>query len=263
MKQVREYLRGARSTDERRDRELLLAHVLGQNRAFLYAHPEAMVCNERIESLLGRRERGEPIEYLTGTKEFWSLALEVTPAVLIPRPETELVVELARACVSEGQRVLDVGTGSGAIALAIASERPRCRVTASDTSIAALEVARRNAERLSIDVRFVESDWFAAIDGEFDVIVSNPPYIAMDDPHLSVLAYEPREALVSGRDGLVALRRVISGAPAHLETSGALIVEHGNTQCIAVRELFERAGFAGVATHRDLAGHERVTLGRR
>jgi release factor glutamine methyltransferase len=213
--------------------------------------------------LLARRARGEPIAYLVGTKGFWSLELEVTSGVLIPRPETELVVELALARLGDTDRVLDLGTGSGAIALAIAKERPRCRVTASDVSATALDIARHNAARLSLDARFIESDWFSAIEGRFDVIVCNPPYVAADDPHLGALVYEPRGALVAGHDGLGALRRVIADAPQHLVESGALIVEHGSTQGTAVRELFARAGFVAIATHRDLAGHERVTAGRR
>lgn len=263
MTTVSHYLRAARSDDERRDRELLLAHVLGRERAYLYAHPDASVCGDRIEPLLARRADGEPVAYLIGKREFWSLELAVTPAVLVPRPETELVVELALERLADDGRVLDLGSGSGAIAIAIAKEKPRCRVTASDVSLAALEVARGNARRFGIDIHFVESDWFGAIDETFDLIVANPPYVAATDSHLAALRHEPQNALVAGNDGLDALRRVIAGAPAHLDASGWLIVEHGNSQGGSVRDLFRAAEFRDIATYRDLAGHDRATVGRR
>jgi release factor glutamine methyltransferase len=263
MTTVSEYLRAARSDDERRDCELLLAHVLGRERSYLYAHPDASVCGQRIAPLLARRADGVPIAYLTGKREFWSLELAVTPAVLVPRPETELVVELTLARLAEDGSVLDLGTGSGAIALAIAKEKPHCRVAACDVSPAALEVARGNARRLGIDVHFVESDWFGAIDQTFDVIVANPPYVAATDSHLTALRHEPQCALVAGADGLDALRRVIAGAPAHLDASGWLIVEHGNSQGGDVRDLFHAAEFRDIATYPDLAGHDRATVGRR
>jgi release factor glutamine methyltransferase len=260
-------LRGA---DARLDAELLLAHALGTSRARLYAWPEYAPDAEQraaFERLLAARERGEPIAYLTGRREFWSLDLAVTPDVLIPRHETELVVELAleRIAHDRESRVADLGTGSGAIALAIARERPRARVTATDASAAALEVAHGNAERLGIgNVTFASGDWCAALGGErFDLIVSNPPYIAADDAHLAQgdLRFEPASALASGSDGLDAIRRIVQDAPAHLADGGALLLEHGWDQAARVRALLQAHGFESVASVRDNAGHERVTSG--
>ena len=254
----------------RLDAELLLAHVLDVPRASVIARDERELTPEELgdfEHLLARRLRGEPLAYLTGMREFWSLKLEVTPAVLVPRPETELLVEWALACLQPGGgRVLDVGTGSGAIALAIARERPQASVIASDLSAAALAVAQGNARHLRIpNVAFVQGEYFAALGGQggFDLIVSNPPYVAEGDPHLADLKFEPALALTSGADGLDALRAIVAGAPAHLRPGGWLLVEHGATQGAAVRERFARAGFAQVETRRDLAGLERATGGRR
>jgi release factor glutamine methyltransferase len=197
------------------DAGLLLAHVLGKPRSYLFGHPDAVLgtdADERFRVLVERRRGGEPVAYLTGRKGFWSLELEVSPAVLVPRPESELLVELAlaRLPANAAMRVADMGTGSGALALALAAERPRLAVLATDADPAALAVARRNAERLGLgNVAFREGDWFAAFaDGErFDLLISNPPYIAENDPHLAALAHEPRAALVAGEDGLDALRR--------------------------------------------------------
>jgi release factor glutamine methyltransferase len=263
MTRVVDYLRAARSPEERRDREVLLAHVLGCDRGRLYSHPERIVDEARIGPLLERRARAEPVAYLTGRREFWSLDLAVTRDVLIPRPETELLVELVLAHVPESGSVLDLGTGSGAIALAVASERTRARIVASDVSLTALAVARANAVRLGFDVRFVHSDWYGAILGCFDVIVANPPYVAAGDPHLDALVFEPRDALVAGADGLDALRRVVGGAAGHLAERGWLIVEHGHDQGDAVRSLFRDQAFRGIESRRDLAGYERATLGHR
>jgi release factor glutamine methyltransferase len=263
MTRVMDYLRAARSPDERRDREVLLAHVLGCDRGRLYAHPESIVDEAHIGPLLERHARAEPVAYLTGRREFWSLDLAVTRDVLIPRPETELLVELVLAYLPECGSVLDLGTGSGAIALAVASGRPRAHIVANDVSLAALAVARENAARLGFDVRFVHSDWYAAIVGSFDVVVANPPYVAADDPHLDALVFEPRDALVAGADGLDSLRRVIGGASEHLAEGGWLIVEHGHEQGDAVRSLFRDQGFRGIESRRDLAGCERATLGHR
>ena len=228
------------------DAELLVAHVAGIRRAAL---------------------AGEPVAYLTGRREFWSLELEVTPDVLVPRPETELVVERALAALGDGGHpaVLDLGTGSGAIALAIAHERPNAAVTATDVSAAALAVAKRNAVRLGLrNLRFLEGPWFDPLaGGGFDVIASNPPYVAAGDPALAALAHEPRDALVAGSDGLAAIGAIASAAPARLVRGGWLIVEHGANQGAAVRALFSAAGLAAVATWPDLAGHERVTQGTR
>ncbi len=256
--------------DARLDAELLLAHALGTSRTHLYAWPEREPdAGQRavFEQLLEARKRGEPIAYLTGHREFFSLDLAVTPAVLIPRHETELIVELAllrvppdRAC-----RIADLGTGSGAIALAIARERPRAHVTATDASPAALDVARGNAARLGIgNVAFAAGDWCAALDGErFDLIVSNPPYIAADDAHLAEgdLRFEPAAALASGVDGLDAIRRIVEAAPQHLADGGSLLLEHGWDQAARVRALLEAAGFDRVASARDILGHERVAFG--
>lgn len=250
------------------DAELLLAQVLGVARAALAADPgralDAGQC-AALEALVARRLAGEPVAYLTGRRGFWSLELEVTSDVLVPRPETELVVELALAALEGIARpaVLDLGTGSGAIALAIARERPDAAVTAVDASAAALAVAARNAARLGIgNVRWLRGSWYAPVAGaRFDCIASNPPYVAADDPALAALAHEPRAALVAGADGLAALRQVCAGAPARLAAGAALVVEHGAAQGAAVRALMAQAGLADAATHRDLAGLERATRG--
>ncbi|HET7924238.1 MAG TPA: peptide chain release factor N(5)-glutamine methyltransferase [Rhodanobacteraceae bacterium] len=256
--------------DARLDAELLLAHALGVSRARLYAWPEHepdATQREAFERLVDARARGEPIAYLTGRREFWSIDLAVTPDVLIPRHETELLVELALERIPRDRafRVVDLGTGSGAIALAIARERPLARVTAIDASAAALDVARGNAERLAIgNVAFAVGDWYAAIaDARFDLVVSNPPYIASNDAHLAQgdLRFEPESALASGADGLDAIRRIVAGAPVHLAEGGTLLLEHGFDQSARVRELFESAGFVNVRSIRDNGGHERVTLG--
>jgi release factor glutamine methyltransferase len=251
------------------DAEILLAHVLGTTRAALAAAPGRRLApsqSKTLEAMALRRIDGEPVAYLTGRRGFWSLELEVTSDVLVPRPETELVVELALSALARVSRpvVLDLGTGSGAIALAIARERDDAAVTAIDASAAALAVARRNAERLGIwNVHFLHGSWYEPVGaGRFDVIVSNPPYVAENDPALAALAHEPRLALVSGRDGLDALAEVCAGAGAHLRPAGVLLVEHGAAQGAAVRRLMSDAGLAGVATHRDLAAHERVTAGK-
>jgi release factor glutamine methyltransferase len=257
----------------RLDAELLLAHVLDGSRASVVARDERVLTPEEqgdFEQLLARRMAGEPLAYLTGTREFWSLELEVTRDVLVPRPETELLVEWYLSFPRKREsRVFDLGTGSGAIALAIAKERADARVVASDLSAAALGVARANARSIGADnVEFVQGSLFEALDSRvrgndgFDVIVSNPPYVAEGDPHLAELKFEPALALTSGADGLDALRAIVAGAPARLRDGGWLLVEHGATQGAAVRELFARAGFAQVETRRDLAGLERATGGR-
>jgi release factor glutamine methyltransferase len=266
-------LLAGRSPTARMDAELLLAAELGVGRAVLRAHPERVpppAALARFEAALARRAAGEPVAYVLGRKEFWSLELEVGPDVLVPRPETECLVELALARLPPGTggEVLDLGTGSGAIGLAIAAERPGVRVCLTDVSRSALATAERNAERLGLgNVSFALGDWFGALDAadRFDVIVSNPPYLAADDPHLAApeLGREPRGALVAGPGGLEALAALIAGAPAHLRPGGWLLVEHGATQGPAVRALFGRAGLAQVATAPDLAGLDRVTLGRR
>ncbi len=252
----------------RLDAELLLAHALRTSRAHLYTWPELEVdATQRaaFDQLVAARERGEPVAYLTGHREFWSLDLAVTPDVLIPRHETELLVELALARISPDRavRVADLGTGSGAIALAIARERPRVRMVATDASAAALEVARRNATRLDLgNVTFASGDWCAALGADrFEVIVSNPPYVAADDAHLGEgdLRFEPVAALASGRDGLDAIRRIVADARAHLVAGGWLVLEHGWDQAARVRSLLEDGGYSEVESFRDGAGHERAT----
>lgn len=274
MSDVRELL--ARATailagdEARQEAELLLAHTLGRSRAWLFAWPE-FVPEAAQASAYGRlvaaRRDGMPIAYLTGTRGFRALELTVTPAVLIPRPETELLVEWALACLpaAGGATVADLGTGSGAIALAIAQERPATRVVATDASADALAVARANAQRLGLaNVEFMQGDWCAALGTQvFDLIVSNPPYIEADDPHLTRgdLRFEPPSALASGADGLDAIRTISAQAPAHLREGGWLMFEHGWNQGAAVRGVLEEA-FDKVETVRDLEGRGRVTGGR-
>ena len=252
------------------DAGLLLAHTLRTTRVRLMSDGASAVAPaavERYRVLIERRAGGEPLAYLTGEREFWSLPLRVSRAVLVPRPETELLVEraLALRAAPEG-RVLDLGTGSGAIALALASERPGWQVTATDISTAALAVARANAVHLgrtSIDFR--QGSWFAPLAGaRFDLIVSNPPYVAADDPALGdpALAHEPRRALTPGADALRCLREIARDAPQHLEPGGWLLLEHGAAQAAAVRHELVLAGCRYVRSHRDLAGHERITEGQ-
>lgn len=253
--------------------DVLLAHVLGRSRAWLRAHGDEPVdeaTRARFRDCLARRRVGMPVAYLTGVREFWSLPLQVTPDVLVPRADTERLVEMAldRLPLDRPSRIADLGTGSGAIALALARERPRCTVLATDYSEPALAVAADNARRLGLDdrVRFLRSDWFAALRHErpFDIVVSNPPYLAAGDRHLREgdLRHEPVRALIAGRDGLDAIRTIVAAAPRHLAPDGWLLLEHGLTQGAAVRALMTAAGLAEVATGRDLEGRERVTAGR-
>lgn len=274
---LREALRRAagrlegRSDSPRLDAEVLLAHVLGKPRSHLHAWPETELDEadaRRFAELVERRAAGEPVAHLVGQREFWSLPLEVTPDTLIPRPETELLVEalLERLPAGRPARILDLGTGSGAIALAVRHERPRWSVTAVERSPAALAVARRNAQRLGLAIDWREGDWYAPVTGErFTAIVSNPPYVAEADPHLGEgdVRHEPRSALAAGPEGLDDLERIIAGAPAHLEPGGWLLLEHGLDQAEAVASLLKSRGFDEVRCLRDLAGHDRVSLGRR
>jgi release factor glutamine methyltransferase len=262
----------ARSGLDALDAQVLLAHALGCNRSWLIAHADDRLAADQAAAfgaLARRRREGEPVAYLTGAREFHGLTLAVSPAVLIPRPETETLVELAlaRLPVDAAARVLDLGTGSGAIALAIAHARPRSRVIACDASAAALRQAWDNAQRLSIgNVEFVLSDWYSAVgDAPFDLIVGNPPYVAGDDPHLSRgdLRFEPTLALTPGGDGLAAIRIIVAAARAHLRVGATLAVEHGYDQGGAVAALFAAAGLAEVTAARDLAGIVRVTAGVR
>jgi release factor glutamine methyltransferase len=249
------------------DAELLLAHVLGKTRTFLKAHPERIPTAEQAHQfgeLLDRRGVGEPIAYIVGYRDFWTLTLAVNPSVLVPRPETELLVDRALALGPEGPaNVADLGTGSGAIALALASERPQWKVTAVDLSAGALSTARANAASLGlIRVEFVEGPWFAPLkDRRFHVVASNPPYVSEGDEALkdAALQHEPHMALASGPDGLAAIREIVRAAPDYLERDGWLILEHGSDQAAAVAHELVGRGFGHVRSHRDLAGHERIT----
>ncbi len=249
---------------------MLLEHVLHRDATWLVAHSGDELSDDeaaQFDALIAERVRGVPVAYLIGSRGFWSMDLAVNSDVLIPRPETELLVELAlqRIPPDMGMEVVDLGTGSGAIALALARERPRARVLACDASVAALEVARGNAERMGIaNVSFAQGDWYAAVgDVRFALIASNPPYIAIGDAHLARgdLRYEPALALSSGVDGLDAIRTIIAGAPMHLLDGGWLLLEHGWDQADAVRELLKAVGFTNLATYRDLGDRDRVSLG--
>lgn len=254
----------------RADADILLAYVLGRPRSYLLAWPERELSPGQwtaFQALVERRACGEPVAYLTGSREFFGLDLAVSNAVLIPRPETEILVEAALERLPAGPcMVADLGTGSGAIALAIAQARPDARVVAVDASPQALEVARTNAERLGLrNVELREGDWCKGLaDERFDMIVSNPPYIRKDDPHLAQgdLRFEPAMALASGADGLEAIRAIVACTPAHLSPGGWLLFEHGFDQAEAVAGLMRTAGLIGIETLRDLFGHGRVTLGR-
>ncbi len=255
----------------RHEAELLLLHVLGRERGWLFAHATDLLdpaTAEAFAALLQRRIAGEPVAYLLGRRGFWTLDLAVSPATLIPRPETERLVELALERLPEGMplRIADLGTGSGAIALALASERPLAQIVATDMSADALAVAAGNARQHGLaNVAFRQGSWHAPLAGErFDLIASNPPYIASDDPHLAQgdLRFEPATALASGHDGLDDIRLIIAGAPAHLQPGGWLLMEHGWDQGEAIRALLEGAGFVEVETALDLEQRDRVSMGR-
>ncbi len=257
------------SESPRLDAELLLSEALNQTRSYLHAFPEKVMEQQqyqRYQSMIERRSKGEPVAYILGEKEFWALSLQVAPGVLIPRPETELLVELALARIPQDKAMLiaDLGTGCGAIALAIASECPQCRIIATDASEPALNIARENAKAHGIqNVELISSDWFHALnDKYFDMIVSNPPYIAPGDPHLQALQHEPVNALISEDEGLRDIAHLIKQAGTHLKTGGWLLLEHGFDQGERIRDLFAINGFSDIETHRDLANLERVTRGR-
>ncbi len=257
------------SASARLDAELLLEYVTGLSRTDFRAAPErALPANAgwSFQQLIRRRLQGEPVAYIRGHQEFWSLLLEVSPAVLIPRPETELVVERTLALLRpDASAMADLGTGSGAIALAVASERPSLRVTAVDVSGEAIEIARRNALRLQLsNVQFERGNWFAPLAGRrFEVVAANAPYIARGDTDLApdVSRFEPEIALIAGITGLEAIEQIVAQAGQHLQPGGWLVLEHGWTQAAAVRDRLVRSGFAHVRSHADLAGHERVTEG--
>lgn len=284
---VAEALAAAQTSLDALDARVLLRHVLAANDAALLAHPERVLDpgqQQRFAALAARRGAGEPIAYLTGLREFFGLEFRVTPAVLIPRPETELLVELALEIIPRDRlcRVLDLGTGSGCVGISIARERPLARVVMTDSSADALALARENAARILGGcskapssregagnlgaVEFVASDWFSALGRErVDVLVSNPPYVAADDPHLAQgdLRYEPRAALIAGGDGLDCIRLIVAKAPQYLASGGVLAFEHGYNQAARCRELLAQSGFRDICSRRDLAGIERVTSGAR
>jgi release factor glutamine methyltransferase len=269
---VEQALRVARDRAlDRLDATVLLSHHIGQRREWLIAHPESEVAATALTAFDGdcaRRADGVPLAYLTGRREFMGLELHVSRAVLVPRPETETLVAWAVECVrtvhapGQAPRVVDLGTGSGAIALALAQACPDAKVTAVDRSADALDVARANAARLGLNVCFAHGDWWHAVgDACFDVAVANPPYIADDDPHLAALRHEPRDALVAAQGGLDALHRIVAEAAPH--AAGWLLLEHGWDQADAVQRLMLQSGFSSVETRRDLSGQPRCTGGRR
>lgn len=257
--------------DARLEAEVLLAHVLDRPRSHLLAWPEKVPGSDQqahFRELVDRRAGGEPVAYLVGEREFWSLPVGVTPATLIPRPETEILVATALEILPSGEHleVADLGTGSGAIALAIAHERPACRILASDISAAALEVAARNARRLGLNnIEFVKGGWCEALgEQQFDLIVSNPPYIPRHDGHLERgdVRFEPPGALAAGDEGMDDLARIARCARAHLVANGWLMLEHGHDQAAGVRRLLAEHGYSDIQSRRDYSGHERVTGGR-
>jgi release factor glutamine methyltransferase len=275
METVDQALAAARSRGlARLDGQLLVAHVLRRPRAWLLAHGDDAIAPSQadaIESLCRRRARGEPLAYLVGEREFHGLALAVDASVLVPRPETETLVDWALSVLEDELRdrpapaVVDLGTGSGAIALAIGAACPRASVWAVERSAAALATARSNSARLALDVHFVQGDWWQALPAiapAFDLAVGNPPYVAAGDPHLDALAYEPREALVAADDGLADIRTLVAGARGRLAGGARLLVEHGWTQGERVQQAFRQAGFTDVQTRADLAGRPRCTGGR-
>ncbi len=271
---VTEALRRARSRlaplydTARLDAELLLAHVLERSRTWLYTWPEHPLSREQLanfDRLLEQRQRGVPVAYLTGQSEFWSLSLEVNEATLIPRPETELLVEqlLSRIPDDKESRIAELGTGSGAIAIAVAQQRPHCQIVATDCSTEALATAKRNAARHQLNnIRFRHGSWYGPLAEErFDLIASNPPYIAEGDPHLEEgdLRFEPRSALTAGAEGLDAIRALVRDGRSHLNPGGWLLLEHGFNQAAAVGELLRHSGYHSIQCYPDLAGHHRIT----
>jgi release factor glutamine methyltransferase len=258
------------SPTPRLDAELLLAHVLGKSRSYLHTWPERELDApqlERYEAMLARRQAGEPVAYILGQQGVWNLELEVAAHTLIPRPDTELLVETVLALLpATPAQVLDLGTGTGAIALALASERQAWQVTGVDRVPEAVALAERNRARLKLaNAGFVASHWFSALAGQrYQLIASNPPYIAADDRHLGEgdVRFEPSSALVAGADGLDDIRLIIAQAPGYLEADGWLLLEHGFDQAAAVRALLSARGFGAVESRRDLGGHERISLGR-
>ena len=274
---VGDALQAARDSGlDRLDAQLLLGHVMGQSRTWLLTHGEAAMNDAqdvRFQALVARRKAGEPFAYLVGEREFHGLSLQVGPGVLVPRPDTETLVDWALALLADELRdagapaLLDLGTGSGAIALALKNACPRARLWAGERSADALAIARANAARLQLDVRFAQGDWWAALVGAtdvpmFDLVVSNPPYIVENDPHLADLMHEPLEALVSDGHGLGDIARIATGARGRLRTGGWLLFEHGWEQAGSVRQILERARFGDIETRPDIEGRPRCTGGR-
>lgn len=249
----------------RLDCELSICHILGINRAAVLTRPDRLLASseyDQLELWADALRNNVPFAYLTGEQEFWGLSLSINQDVLVPRPETELLVETALSLLEKNPRVLDLGTGSGAVALAIASEALDAEITATDVSAPALAVAKKNAQRLGLRVKFKQSNWFEDLCGIWKVIVSNPPYIAPQDPHLSALRVEPAHALIAQEQGFADLRKIIGQAPKYLSNQGWLLVEHGYDQALDVRQLFAQAGFQSVSSLRDLADIERLSMGQ-
>lgn len=249
------------------DAELLLVKILNVSPTHLHAYPEQKLTPEQQHSfnqLLQRRLAGEPVAYILESQSFWDIDLKITADVLIPRPETELLIEiiLKKFSAEEELHIADLGTGSGAIALALAKTRSQWHLTAVDISAAALSIAEENARRLRLNnICFYQSNWLAALaTKKFSVIVSNPPYLAENDPHLAALSHEPKTALISGDDGLDEIRKIILEACHHLLPDGLLLLEHGYEQAAIIRDLLQQAGYGDIKTYRDYAGHERVCL---
>ncbi|WP_321324809.1 peptide chain release factor N(5)-glutamine methyltransferase [Thiomicrorhabdus sp.] len=255
------------------DAELLLCDALGVNRTYLFTWPEKILTNQQTKDFangLQQRLLGKPIAHIIGHREFWGLNLQVTPDTLIPRPDTETLIEAVLEIHSTHNskpcgKILDLGTGSGAIALALKSELPGYDVTAVDQSTAALDVAQQNAQQLNLQVNFLTSDWFSAIEGTFDFIVSNPPYIEDNDPHLQQgdVRFEPLSALTSGKDGLTDIKFIIYQAWSYLETQGWLLIEHGYNQAQPIQTLLKEAGYQNITTKQDLGGNPRISLAQK
>lgn len=264
-------LESARKRLDVLDARVLLCHAIGRDTAYVLAHPEAALRESELDTyrgLVDRRAQGEPVAYVTGEREFYGRSFQITPAVLIPRPETELLVDLALTHIPADTptRVLDLGTGSGCIAISVASERSHSKILALDQSPEALALARRNAVAAHVgNVAFLQSDWFSALGQElFHVIVANPPYVASGDPHLASgdVRFEPRQALDGGRDGLDAIRHIVAEARKHLAPGGWLMFEHGYDQGERARLTLHAAGYGDIFTAHDLAGTDRVSAGR-
>ncbi|WP_411358734.1 peptide chain release factor N(5)-glutamine methyltransferase [Pseudidiomarina salilacus] len=257
------------SETPRLDAEVLLAHVLQQTRSYLHTWPERELSQTQVaayDQLIAARAKGQPVAHLLGEREFWSLPLQVNASTLIPRPDTEVLVETClHLAIAAQASVLDLGTGTGAIALALKSERPQWHVSAVDSAAGAVALARLNAEHLALEVQIAQSDWFAQLSQQrFDLIVSNPPYIAADDPHLQQgdVRFEPLSALVAAATGFADLQRIIDQAPNYLNKGGWLVLEHGWQQAERCREMFIERGFHAVESRRDYANLDRITLGR-